>query len=153
MASRITAGRSAGVLLIAGLLAPSRIPVTPSAFAQSKAKTQTVTGFIGDTTCGMMHSLRPGKKCTEGEDQGESSTCVTREMTSAAKRCTLLCVKQMGAKYALVVGKTVYTLEGKEAELEKLAGERAKVTGVIQGTTLRVSSVASGKFTEAPDMD
>ena len=129
MASRITAGRSAGVLLIAGLLAPSRIPVTPSALAQSKAKTQTVTGFVGDTTCGITH------------------------ISGSSKTCTLRCVKNMGAKYALVVGKTVYTLEGKEAELEKLAGERAKVTGVIQGTTLKVSSVASGKFTEAPDMD
>jgi hypothetical protein len=128
MASRITAGRSAGVLLIAGLLALSRIPVT-SALAQSKAKTQTVTGFVGDTTCGITH------------------------ISGSSKTCTLRCVKNMGAKYALVVGKTVYTLEGKEAELEKLAGERAKVTGVIQGTTLRVSSVASGKFTEAPDMD
>ena len=129
MASRITAGRSAGVLLIAGLLAPSWIPVTPSAFAQSKAKTQTVTGFIGDTICGITH------------------------ISGSSKTCTLRCVKNMGAKYALVVGKTVYTLEGKEADLEKLAGERAKVTGVIQGTTLKVSSVASGKFTEAPDMD
>ena len=129
MASWITLRRSAGVLLIAGLLAPSRIPVTPSALAQSKAKTQTVTGFVGDTTCGITH------------------------ISSSSKTCTLRCVKNMGAKYALVVGKTVYTLEGKEAELEKLAGERAKVTGVIQGTTLRVSSVASGKFTEAPDMD
>jgi hypothetical protein len=129
MASRITVWRSAGVLLIAGLLAPSRIPVTPSALAQSKAKTQTVTGFVGDTTCGITH------------------------ISGSSKTCTLRCVKNMGAKYALVVGKTVYTLEGKEAELEKLAGERAKVTGVIQGTTLKVSSVASGKFTEAPDMD
>jgi len=37
-------------------------------------------------------------------------------------------VKQ-GTKYALVVGKRVYTLDGHEAELGKLTGERATVKG------------------------
>jgi hypothetical protein len=33
--------------------------------------------------------------------------------------------------YALVVGKKVYTLEGHEAELDKLAGMRATVKGKV----------------------
>lgn len=133
MTVRKTAGRAAGILCFAGLMAASAIPVAPSALAQSKPqnkpKTQTIAGFIGDTTCGITH------------------------ISGSPKTCTLRCIKNMGANYALVAGKTIYTLKGKEAELEKLAGERAKVTGVIQGTTIQVTSVASGKFTEAPDMD
>jgi hypothetical protein len=38
-----------------------------------------------------------------------------------------------GTKYALVVGKTVYTLDGHEAELDKLAGARATVKGSVMG--------------------
>jgi len=46
-------------------------------------------------------------------------------MTSPAE-CAQMCVKQ-GMKYALVVGSKVYTLEGHEAELNKLAGEKVTV--------------------------
>jgi hypothetical protein len=48
-------------------------------------------------------------------------------------------------KYALVVGKKVYTLEGHEAELDKLAGERATVKGNVMGERVLVESVAAAK--------
>ena len=70
--------------------------------------------------------------------------CGTKAMGADAKKCATDCVKSMGSKYALVVGDKVYTLEGKEAEVEKLAGGKAKVTGTVQGTTVKVSSVAAG---------
>jgi hypothetical protein len=50
-------------------------------------------------------------------------------------------VKQ-GTKYSLVVGKKVYTLEGQEAELDKLAGMRATVKGKVSGETVTVQSAA-----------
>jgi hypothetical protein len=47
----------------------------------------------------------------------------------------------------LVVGSKVYTLEGHEAELDKLAGERATVKGEVTGETVAVQSVAPAKKT------
>ena len=58
--------------------------------------------------------------------------------------CTRACVKQ-GTKYVLVVGKKVYTLEGHDAELDKLAGERATVKGSVMGEMITVQSVATAK--------
>jgi hypothetical protein len=54
--------------------------------------------------------------------------------------CTRTCVKQ-GTKYALVVGNKVYTLEGHEAELDKLAGMKATVKGSVSGDIVTVQSV------------
>ena len=52
------------------------------------------------------------------------------------------------AKYALVVGDTVYTLEtSDQAALDKLnnlAGAKAKITGDVDGTTITVKSVVAG---------
>ena len=50
-------------------------------------------------------------------------------------------------KYALVVGKKVYTLDGHDAELDKLAGERATVKGSMMGEMVMVESVAPAKKT------
>jgi hypothetical protein len=61
-----------------------------------------------------------------------------------AAECTRECVKK-GTKYALVVGKKVYTLEGHEAELHKLAGERATVKGSMMGEMVMVESVSAAK--------
>jgi hypothetical protein len=58
--------------------------------------------------------------------------------------CTRECVKQ-GTKYALVVGKKVYTMEGHEAELDKLAGDRVTVKGSVTGDMMTVQSVALAK--------
>jgi hypothetical protein len=62
----------------------------------------------------------------------------------SAAECTRTCVKQ-GTKYALVVGQKVYTLEGHEAELDKLAGERATVKGSVMGEMVMVESVGAAK--------
>jgi len=42
-----------------------------------------------------------------------------------------------------VVGKKVYTLEGHEEELDKLAGMEATVKGKVSGETVAVQSVES----------
>jgi hypothetical protein len=39
-----------------------------------------------------------------------------------------MCIKQ-GTKHALVVGSKVYTVEGRESEVDKLAGQKATVKG------------------------
>jgi hypothetical protein len=43
-----------------------------------------------------------------------------------------------------VDGDKVYTLEGKEDQLDRVAGERATVEGTLDGTTIKVASVSSG---------
>ena len=69
-------------------------------------------------------------------------------MEGSAADCTRECVAK-GAKYALVVGDKVYTLDTSDKasldKLDKLAGEKAQVMGTADGDTITVSSVASAK--------
>lgn len=92
--------------------------------ALAAGKSQTLTGEVSDAMCGAKHQM-PGD----------------------AAACTRGCVKH-GSKYALVVGDTVYTLETSDqaalTKLDTLAGAKAKVTGVVDGTTITVKSVAAG---------
>jgi len=104
------------VLLAAGLLAAP-------ALAASKAKS--FTGEVSDSMCGAKHM-----------------------MAGSPAECTRACVAK-GANYALVVGDKVYTLNTSDkaalAELNKLAGEKAKVTGSEEGDTITVKSVSAAK--------
>jgi hypothetical protein len=88
--------------------------------------TQTFTGKVSDAMCGAKHS----------------------EGNLAPAACVRACV-QKGANYALVVGDKVYTLETKDQsavdELSQLAWEQAKVTGIANGDTILVKSVAAAK--------
>jgi len=84
-------------------------------------KPQTWSGQVSDAMCGAKH-MGPPADCTRG--------CVSK-----------------GSKFALVVGDKVYTLETTDKAsldtLNKLAGEKAKVTGVANGETIQVKSVAA----------
>ena len=90
--------------------------------ASTSAAPKTLTGTVSDSMCGAHHM----------------------EKDKSAAECTRECVKK-GTKYALVVGKKVYTLDGHEAELDKLAGERATVKGSVMGEMVMVESVAAAK--------
>jgi hypothetical protein len=99
------------------------IVIVVPAFAADKA--QTFTGVVSDAMCGAQHM-----------------------MDGSAADCTRACVSK-GSKYALVVGDKVYTLDTSDkaalAELDKLAGGQAKVSGTANGDTIAVKSVAAGK--------
>src|SRR5437899_8966514 len=56
--------------------------------------------------------------------------------------CTRQCVED-GADYALVVGRTVYILEGHGGELDKFAGGQATIRGRVNGNKILVDSVAA----------
>jgi hypothetical protein len=90
------------------------------------AGTQTFTGRVSDAMCGAKHT----------EAGIEPAACVRA------------CV-QKGAKYALLVGDKVYTLDtpdqATQDQLNKLAWEQAKVTGTPHGDTIAVKSVAAAK--------
>jgi hypothetical protein len=88
-------------------------------------KGQSFTGKVSDAMCGAHHM-----------------------MSGPEADCTKACVGK-GSKYALVVGDKVYTLDSSDkaalANLEKLAGSTAKVTGTLNGDTIEVASVTGGK--------
>jgi hypothetical protein len=88
-------------------------------FAQDK----TMEGTLSNTHCGLKHSTPDAK----------------------GAGCVNACIGSQNAKYALVVGDKVYTLEGGDvATYQKLAGLATKVTGHVDGMTIHVSSVAAG---------
>jgi len=87
---------------------------------------QIYVGRVSDAMCGVEHM----------------------EAGVTAADCTRDCVSK-GSKYALVVGEKVYTLDGEDkaalAELDKLADQKAKITGIATGDTIQVKSVAPAK--------
>ena len=83
------------------------------------ANTQTFAGLIADSRCGARHSIDSDKTSAE---------------------CARSCVRN-GSRYVLVDAEKSYVLEGKTAQVEKLAGERVEILGQLAGDTIRVKSV------------
>ena len=106
-----------------GLLLATLLLGIASTFAGSKDNT--FVGTVSDSLCGAEHMM-PGD----------------------AASCTRACVGK-GSKYALVSGTKVYTLDTEDkaalAQLDKLAGQTARVTGTAKEDTIQVKSVAAGK--------
>jgi hypothetical protein len=100
------------------VLATAVLLATVSIVAQTPGEQKSLTGVVSDTMCGQTHMMK---------DKPDAE-------------CLRYCVKQ-GTKYALVVGKTVYTLEGHEAELDKYAAQKVTAKGTLKGETLTVESV------------
>ncbi len=103
-------------ILAAAVLAPLAI------LAQTSSDQKTLTGVVSDAMCGQTHMMKD----------------------KPAAECLRYCVKQ-GTKYALVVGKSVYTLEEHEAELDKYAAQKVTVKGTLKGEILTVESVVPTK--------
>src|SRR5712692_3427011 len=95
--SLVVLALSVGFAVFEALAASSPAPQQ----ARSSGEQKTCTGTISDSMCGTTHMAKD----------------------KSPAECTRPCVQQCN-KYALVVGKKVYTLEGHEAELNKLAGGR-----------------------------
>jgi hypothetical protein len=82
---------------------------------------QTYEGMITDTHCGAKHDPSIARSATD---------------------CVRACVHG-GAQFALVFGDRTYILRGDPAVFKRLAGERARVAGTLNGNTITVSSTAS----------
>ncbi len=104
------------LILAAAVLTPVAI------VAQTSGEQKMLTGVVSDAMCGSTHMMKD----------------------KPAAECLRYCVKQ-GTKYALVAGKTVYTLEGHETELDKYAAQKVIVKGTLKGETLTVESVLPAK--------
>lgn len=103
-------------LLMAQIDMPASTPGNKSTTSSSAPRT--LTGIVSDSMCGAHHMAKD----------------------KSVAECTRECAKQ-GSKYALFVGKKVYTLGGHEAELEKVAGMKDTVKGTVSGETVTVESV------------
>ncbi|MBV8050509.1 MAG: hypothetical protein JOZ80_04935 [Acidobacteriaceae bacterium] len=85
------------------------------------ANVQTFGGLITDDHCGARHDMGSNKSPAE---------------------CANACVHN-GAKYALVAGETVYSLQGDAQELARASGLRVTLNGVLTGDTIQVTSIAA----------
>jgi hypothetical protein len=96
---------------------------TPAqATSPASAAQQTYDGFITCSRCGAKHPASSSRNASD---------------------CTRICVHG-GASFALLDGDEVYILEGNLNQIKKVAGQRATITGVLTGHTIKVSSVAAG---------
>ena len=106
-------GKRIAILLVVALVAAGL-----SLAAPEKAKETAYTGWVTDTHCG-----------AKGAKEGHAD-------------CANKCVKDQGAKYALVTpsdGK-VYVLDP-QAKGAEHAGHHVKVTGTVEGDTLKVTKI------------
>lgn len=87
----------------------------------SLALQQTHEGMVTCSRCGAKHSAALGKSAVD---------------------CSLTCVRG-GATFALLDGDKTYVLDGAPDRLKKVAGQRARVVGSVQGNRIKVSSVAA----------
>lgn len=85
-----------------------------------RADANTFIGLVSDSNCGPRHKLRD----------------------KSAEECTRTC-QRAGAGYVLVAGEKIYKLKGNANDLAVLAGQKAKITGTLQGDMITVNGVAA----------
>jgi hypothetical protein len=83
-------------------------------------QTEIYEGMITDTRCGAKHSAVIGM---------------------GAADCARVCVHG-GERFALVDGEALYPLEGETSALKRVAGQRVRITGKLNGNRIAVASVA-----------
>ncbi len=86
---------------------------------ESAAQADVFEGIVTDSHCGAKHSAKVGMSAAD---------------------CTRACVHG-GEHFALVAGEKTYLLEGEAEALKRIAGERARISGTLNGGTISVTSV------------
>lgn len=103
----------------AAIVATATTALAGSGQTPDGAQPGAFTGIIADSICGARHVKKPNLD---------------------AANCTRECVRT-GAKYKLIDGEKSYFLQGHFGELAQFAGQRAKVSGSLDGETIRVSAI------------
>jgi hypothetical protein len=98
---------------------PPSVQASPQPVIETEA-VGTYEGVITDTHCGAKHA--PG-------------------IGQSAADCTRQCV-HAGERFVLIDGDSAYVLEGDMMALKKMAGQRVRVTGKLNGNTIAVTHVA-----------
>ena len=99
---------------------PQKNPPMAQADLVPNPVTATFNGMITDSYCGARHRKKSSQNSAD---------------------CARACVRK-GATYVLVDGDRRYRLTGADDTLDKLAGQRANVTGTRQGEMIVVTSAA-----------
>lgn len=94
-------------------------PPARTLYSESDASTQIFSGMITDSYCGARHDKNLNKTSTD---------------------CARFCVHN-GAKYALVDGEKTYQLQGNVTGIQRFAGQRARITGQLNGDAISVASI------------
>jgi len=109
-----------GPVLIISLMMILAVSIAAGSVVVEKRPAITLTGIVSDSLCGTDHGIE----------------------TAADVDCTRTCV-ELGAQYALVVGRHVYVLQGHQGDLERFAGNEVRLKGrVISRDTIIVDQVA-----------
>ena len=108
-------------LLLATLGAAASAATDDAAARQEMSTQKTYEGMVTCSRCGAKHSATLGQ---------------------TADACVRVCVHG-GANFSLVEANSTYLLDGELSALKRLAGQRVRVIGELNGKTIRVSSVAA----------
>ncbi len=114
-----TLGAAAGVA--SGENASAQAATPPTMSQPSPALVQTYEGMVTCSRCGAKHAPSRSKNASD---------------------CVRICVHD-GASFALIDGNDVYLLEGDWEQVKKVAGQRAAITGTLNGHTIEVSAVTT----------
>jgi hypothetical protein len=110
------------VIAVLGAVAGAAAAESGQASPPSAIRLQTYEGMITDTRCGAKHSAVIGKTAAD---------------------CTVMCVRG-GQQFILVDGETIYLLEGDLVVLKRVAGQRARISGTLNGKKISVTSIVTG---------
>jgi Zn ribbon nucleic-acid-binding protein len=114
-------GAAAGAA-VDGFALQGENPVTIEQVHAQADQTPTKRTYVGMVTC---------SRCKAKHSAAMSQT---------ADVCVRVCVHG-GAHFALVNAETVYLLDGDLGELKKVAGQRVRILGDLNGSTIRVDSI------------
>ncbi len=101
-------------------IADSESSQIPDDQSGSAGLLQTFTGMVTDKHCGPRHM----------------------DSEHNAAGCVRMCVRN-GSRYKIVDGDKNYELAGNLSQLDQFAGQRVTLSGVLDGSTIKVSSVSS----------
>jgi hypothetical protein len=105
--------------VVSNEVASSGQPIQDNQLRNHEASvTKTYSGMVADSHCVGRHSRYPNKSSAE---------------------CTRMCVRN-DSRYMLIDGDKKYALRGGDLALDKLASQRATVTGVLDGDTIVVTT-------------
>lgn len=98
--------------------------------------------FAADKTSVRTDQAASGQRAIAGVISDSSCRAKHVMTDKTAAECMRHCAQQ-GARVVLVSGDHVYFLEGHAADLQRLAGQRATITGTVRGKVVHVASIAA----------
>jgi hypothetical protein len=109
-------------LVLALLLATATLALAsePDEKPASNTAAKTFSGIVTDSFCGARHE---------------------KDSSKSPEECSRECLRN-GAQFVLVSGDAKYVLAGNKNILNGLVGQRARISGVLEGNILHVGSVS-----------